>query len=150
MLPLNQQCKPWIPFETNSEILHFKSSSKRLLQATNTAFKKWPSNPFFLSLPLVRSEISCGLTLIIEVASYACTSLSHWSVGTIVTGCFPIGIEMTCFWSYRITNKRFQFLLVSRWQQHSKLRLYDIQFKLLEFKYIASQQITTYLTCLNQ
>lgn len=40
VLPLNQQCKPGIPFETNSEILHFKSSSKRLLQATNTAFKK--------------------------------------------------------------------------------------------------------------
>ena len=57
-------------------------------------------------------------------------------------------------WSipYHIANKRFQFLrVVSRWQQDSKLRLYDIQFKLLEFIYIASQQITTtYLTCLNQ
>ena len=58
----------------------------------------------------------------------------------------------TVFQSYHITNKRFQFLrIVSRWQQDSKLRLYDIQFKLLEFIYIASQQITTtYLTCLNQ
>ena len=58
----------------------------------------------------------------------------------------------TVFQSYHITNKRFQFLrVVSRWQQDSKLRLYDIQFKLLEFIYIASQQIkTTYLTCLNQ
>ena len=37
-----------------------------------------------------------------------------------------------------------------RWQQDSKLRFYDIQFKLLGFKYIASQQITiTYLTFLN-
>ena len=58
----------------------------------------------------------------------------------------------TVFQSYHITNKRFQFLrVVSRWQQDSKLRLYDIQFKLLEFICIASQQITTtYLTCLNQ
>ena len=49
----------------------------------------------------------------------------------------------TVFQSYHITNKRFQFLrVVSRWQQ---------DFKLLQFKYIASQQITTtYLTCLNQ
>ena len=60
-------------------------------------------------------------------------------------------MNSTVFQSCHITNKHFRFLrVVSHWQQDSKLRLYDIQFKLLEFKYIASQQITTYLTCLNQ
>ena len=47
----------------------------------------------------------------------------------------------TVFQSYHIMNKSFQFLRVlSLWQQDSKLHLYDIQLKLLEFKYIASQQ----------